>query len=284
MCNNEDKFSGSQREQATCSASHQLPGGWQKMNRNHGWLIWVSYSQQHYSAVGSAGISLRLALCPASIQSTGNEHLLPLPKVRLWVFRPGCSVWTFFFLREAQAIIVVAPGSKASCFGSQRQWRAIKLLPPLDWFTGQPINMQTTHHMLRIEPLGLKVYTLEELTPGQNPPTLYQSVPIGCKTCKCFVLYPLWCPALAAVSQLPKVLMRGRTHLLLHPALSQSLLSAKAQYSTLAAPSSLETTCGPSCLAQDAPLQPRVRNYLFRPYSIWCELLKWGINRKNELL
>lgn len=138
MCNNEDKFSGSQREQATCSASHQLPGGWQKMNRNHGWLIWVSYSQQHYSAVGSAWISLSLALCPASIQFTGNEHLLPLPKVRLWVFRPGCSVWTFFFLREAQAIIVVAPGSKASCFGWQRQGKAIKLFHPLDWFTVSP--------------------------------------------------------------------------------------------------------------------------------------------------
>lgn len=35
--------------------------------------------------------------------------------------------------------------------------------------------MQTTHHMFRIEPLGIKVYTLEELTPGQNPPiSLYQ--------------------------------------------------------------------------------------------------------------
>lgn len=97
-------------------------GGWQKINRNHGWLIWVSYSQQHYSAVGSAWISLRLALCPANIQFTGNELLLPLLKIRLWVFRPGCS---FFFMWEAQAIILVAPENKASCFGRQRKcWGA----------------------------------------------------------------------------------------------------------------------------------------------------------------
>lgn len=135
--------------------------------------------------------------------------------------------------------------------------------------------MQTTHHMLRIEPSGLlHPGGTHSASPGQNPPTLYQSLPTGCKTCKCFVLYPLWCPALAAASQLHRVLMRGHTFLLLHPAPSQSLLSAKAQHSTLAATSSLETTRGPSCLAQDTPLQPGVRNDLFRPYSIRCELLK----------
>lgn len=103
-------------------------GGWWKMNRNHGWLIWVSYSQKHYSAagivLGSHWVTGGCALRPPNTHFTGNGILLPLLKARLVGFQ-SCQLWVDLCLHvRGTSHHLEAPGNKASCFGWQRKGRA----------------------------------------------------------------------------------------------------------------------------------------------------------------
>lgn len=131
-------------------------GGWQKMNRNHGWLIWVSYITQQWALLGSHWV-LHCALQTSS--SLGMSSYCHFSKSGFGFLDQLLHVDLFLHVR----------GTSHHLGGSREQgillwltekvlnwWRAIKLLHPLVWFTGQPVNMQTTHHMLRTEPLGLK--------------------------------------------------------------------------------------------------------------------------------
>lgn len=233
--------------------------------------------------LGSHRVMGSLALCSANIQFPGNQLLLQLLKPGWQVFRPGCSRWNFVSLWEAPAIIWGLQGTRHLASVDRER---VKLMEskqsspssgPQDWFTAQPVNMQATHPVLRIEPPGLKVCSLEDLS--QLPQA---------KSLLLRILSPYKLGQNINASAL-SFIHCGLQLWQLFPSFTEHWWENIFSFSSILPLPTLFSvqklnTCSyqsfrdhlRSCLpGQATPIHRGVGCDLFRLYSIWCELLKW---------